>query len=72
MPAPTVKAMRLAPGRILREKWELCDLNAELNALESLQIVRGRKSSYLGSKYKSCTVRARCFGTSSLPSMNAS
>ena len=51
---------------------ELETLNAEVNALERLQIVRGRKSSYLGSKYKSCTVRARCFGASSLPSTNAS
>jgi hypothetical protein len=47
-------------------------LNAEVNALERLQIVRDRNSSYLGSKYKSWTVRARCFGASSLPSTNAS
>jgi hypothetical protein len=47
-------------------------LNAEVKALERLQIVRGRNSSYLGSKYRSCTVRARCFGASSLPSTNAS
>jgi hypothetical protein len=31
-------------------------LNADVNALERLQIVRGRKSSYLGSKYRSWTV----------------
>src|ERR1700716_1527652 len=47
-------------------------LNAEVNALERLQIVRGRNSSYFGSKYRSCTVRAKCFGASSLPSANAS
>jgi hypothetical protein len=27
MPVPTVEAMRVAPGRILREKWELCGLH---------------------------------------------
>ncbi len=32
-------------------------LNAEVKALERLQIVRGRKSTYFGSKYRSCTVR---------------
>src|SRR5260370_13710604 len=37
-------------------------LNAEVNAFERLQIVRGRNSSYFGSKYRSCTVRARCWG----------
>src|SRR6266851_1176099 len=47
-------------------------LNADVNALERLQIVRGRNSSYFGSKYRSCTVRARCFGASNLPSTNAS
>ena len=36
------------------------------------QPVRRRNSSYFGSKYRSCTVRARCFGASSLPSTNAS
>src|SRR5580692_7749702 len=35
-------------------------LNADVNALERLQIVRGRNWSYFGSKYRSCTVRARC------------
>jgi hypothetical protein len=33
-------------------------LNADVNALERLQIVRGRNSSYLGPKYRSWTVRA--------------
>jgi hypothetical protein len=47
-------------------------LKAEVNALEGLQIVRDRNSSYLGSKYKSCTARARCFDASSLPSTKAS
>jgi hypothetical protein len=47
-------------------------LNADVNGFERLQIVRGWNSSYLGSKYRSCTVRARCFGASSLPSTNAS
>ena len=47
-------------------------LNADVNAFERLQMVRDRNSSYFGSKYKSCTVRARSFGTSSLPSTNAS
>src|SRR5579864_8493920 len=47
-------------------------LNADVNALERLQIVRDRNSSYFGLKYRSCTVRARCFGASSLPSTNAS
>src|SRR5258708_15299084 len=37
-------------------------LNADVNALERLQIVRGRNSSYFGSKYRSCTVRTRCLG----------
>src|SRR5713101_8248775 len=36
-------------------------LNAEVNAFERLQIVRGRKSSYFGSKYRSCTVRRKVF-----------
>jgi hypothetical protein len=36
-------------------------LNAEVNALDSLQIV------ILRSKYSSCTVRAKMFGASSLP-----
>jgi len=36
-------------------------LNAEVNALERLQMVRGRNSLYFGSKWRSCTVRARCF-----------
>ena len=40
-------------------------LNADVKAFHRLQIVRGRNSSYFGSKYKSCTVRARCFGASS-------
>src|SRR3984893_16779120 len=47
-------------------------LKAEVNAFDRLQIVRDRNSSYFGSKYKSWTVRARCFGASSLPSTNAS
>src|SRR5229473_1851262 len=42
-------------------------LNAEVNAFERLQIVRGRNSSYFGWKYRSCTVRARCLGASSSP-----
>ncbi len=36
-------------------------MNADVNAFERLQMVRGLKSSYFGSKYKSCTVRARRF-----------
>ena len=47
-------------------------LNAEVNAFERLHIVRGWNSSYVGSNYRSCTVRARCFGASSFPSTNAS
>jgi hypothetical protein len=43
-------------------------LNAEVNEFERLQIVRDRNSSYFGSTYRSWTVRARCFGASSLPS----
>jgi hypothetical protein len=46
--------------------------NADVNAFERLQMVRGRNSSYFGSKHKSCTARARCLGASSLPSTNAS
>src|SRR5216683_3329779 len=42
-------------------------LNADVNAFERLQIVRGRNSSYFGWKYRSCTVRARCLGASSSP-----
>jgi hypothetical protein len=34
-------------------------------------MVRGWKSSCCGAKYYSCTRRARCFGASSSPSMNA-
>src|ERR1700731_2308855 len=47
-------------------------LNADVNALDRLHMVRGRNSSYCGSEYKSFTRRARCFGTSSSLSMNAS
>ena len=43
-------------------------LKADVNALERLQIVSGRNSSYFSSKYRSCTVRTRCFGASSFPS----
>ena len=37
----------------------------------SLHIVRGAKSSCFGLKYRSCTCRSRCRGTSKSPSMNA-
>jgi hypothetical protein len=30
-----------------------CSLNAEVNALDRLEIVRGRNSSYFGSKHRS-------------------
>jgi len=46
-------------------------LNAEVNAFDRLHIVRGSNSSCCGLKYRSCTLRARCFGTSRSPSMNA-
>ena len=43
-------------------------LNADMKAFDRLRIVLDWNSSYIGSKYRSCTVRARCFGASSLPS----
>ena len=46
-------------------------LNAEVNAFDRLHIVRGSNSSCCGLKYSSCTLRARCFGTSRSPAMNA-
>jgi hypothetical protein len=56
----------------LRDEIQFFECRSEVNAFERLQIVPDRISSYVGSKYGSCTVRARCFGASSLPSTNAS
>ena len=36
-------------------------LKADVKAFDRLQIVRDRNSSYRGPKYRSCSVRARCF-----------
>lgn len=40
-------------------------MKVDVKAFDRLQTARGRNSSYFGSKYRSCTVRARCFGASS-------
>ena len=40
-------------------------LKADVNAFARLQMVLDRNSSYFGSKYRSWTVRVRCFGASS-------
>jgi hypothetical protein len=36
-------------------------LNAEVKAFDKFQRFRGVNSSYCGSKYKSCTLRAKCW-----------
>ena len=46
-------------------------LNALVNALDRLHIVRGANSSNGGLKYCSCTRCAKCFGASSPSSTNA-
>jgi hypothetical protein len=38
-------------------------LNAEVNALERLQMVRGRNSSYFGSKYRFMHRAGQMFGS---------
>ena len=68
------RSSRNAPSFAVALNWGIgsSSLKADVNALDRLHRVRGRKSSYCGSKYKSCTRRARCFGTSSSLSINAS
>ena len=39
-------------------------LKADVKALDKLKVVRERDSAYSGSKYRSCTLCARCFGAS--------
>jgi len=68
------RVSRNSPSFAVALNWGIGSnsLNADVNAFERLQIVLDRNSSYFGSKYRSCTVRARCLGASSLPCTNAS
>jgi hypothetical protein len=60
-------ASQNSPSFAVALNWGIgsSSLKADVNAFDRLQIVLDRNSSYYGSKYRSWTVRVRCFGASS-------